>query len=91
MARRTDVFTGAVVLHPGSGERRTSTHWYRYQQDPQEPQEVIGAVTLDRLAIQTTSVQAFRELAELCTQVADRMDQMYAEAAMPETGEGAGR
>ena len=88
---RGDVFTGTLFLHPASGERRTSTHWYRYRQDPQEPQEVIGAVTLGLLAIQTTSVEAFRELAELCTQVADRMEQIYAEATAPETREGAGR
>ena len=86
MARDTDFVTSSIVLHPGANERRTSTQWYRY---PHEPQKVIGAVHLDRLTIQATRVEAFRELAELCTQVAARMEQMYAEASAPEAGEGA--
>lgn len=76
--RDTDLLTSTIVLTPGAGERRTATQWYRYQQ---EPQKVIGAVELHRMTIQSTSVEAFREVAELCTQVAARMEQMYAEAA----------
>ena len=88
MARDTDFVTSSIVLRPGANERRTSTQWYRYGQ---EPRKVIGAVDLGRLTIQSTSVQAFREVAELGTQVAARMEQMDAEAAAPEAGEGAER
>jgi hypothetical protein len=85
----SDLLTSTIVLTPGAGERRTATQWYRYQQ---EPRKVIGAVELNRLTIQATSVEAFRELAELCTQVAAQMEQMYAEeAAAPEAAEGDGR
>lgn len=86
MARdTTDFVTTSIVLRPGAGQRSTSTDWYRCHQ------EIIGAVTLDRLTIQTTSVEAFREVAELCTEVADRMQQMYAEvaASRPDGEEGA--
>ena len=90
MARDTDFVTSSIVLHPGADKRSTSTQWYRYRQE--EQRKVIGAVTLDRLTIQATSVEAFRELAELCTEVAARMEQMAAEAAQaPKSVEGAGQ
>jgi hypothetical protein len=79
----SDLLTSTIVLHPGVGERRTATQWYRYRQ---EPRKVIGAVELNRLTVQSTSVEAFREVAELCTQVATRMEQMYAETAQTPAG-----
>jgi len=98
MARDTDFLTSTIVLYPGAGERGTATQRYRYRCEQETPQEVLGAVHLDRLIIQSTSAEAFRQLAGLCTQVAERMEQTCAEAAepapgaaAPEAGEGLGR
>jgi hypothetical protein len=86
-SRDTDSFLGTVILFPGAGGRETRAHWYQ--------QRVIGAVelapSLGAVTIQSTSVEAFREVAELCTQVAARMEQMYGEAAAPEATRGPGR
>jgi len=69
----TDWFRGTVILNPDAGGRWTNAHWYR--------DAVLGAVEFGQLTIQSDSVEAFRQAADLCTQVAARMEQMYAQAA----------